>query len=96
MAGVGERRGEGGGGGRRRGGGGGGGGHVARVGAAVGELEGEGVVVQALHLLLRGAVVEFLVGAAVVTPVDFEPRPLEFFHFVSYTDMFTPTSLMYI
>lgn len=42
---------------------------MARVRAAVGDLKGEGIVVQALDLLLGGALVKFLVCAPVVTPV---------------------------
>lgn len=69
-----------GGGGRRvchRSGGGGGeceqrrGGGEAGVVAAVGDLVGEGVVVQPLHLLLRLAPVVVLVSAPVVAPVIF-------------------------
>ena len=41
---------------------------MAGVVAAVGDLEGGGVVVEALDLLLGRAVVLLLVGASVVTP----------------------------
>ncbi|GER50874.1 hypothetical protein STAS_28201 [Striga asiatica] len=45
---------------RRHCGGGGGGGHVASVGATVGDLEGEGIVLQALDLFFGRAAVQFL------------------------------------
>ena len=60
---------------------------MARVAAAVHHLEGEGVAVVPLHLLLGGAIELPLVGAPVVTPTN-KKKIDTLYHFREYNMIF--------